>query len=395
MRRADDPVVILSARRTPIGAFRGTLAPLAAPALGSIATAAAVADAGVPPEAIDDAILGCCLFAGLKQAPARQAVLGAGLPDRVPCTTLSKMCGSGLRAITLVHDQLLAGSIQVGLAGGMESMTNAPHLLTRARAGYRLGHGQLHDHLFLDGLEDAYEGQLMGYYADTIAEARDIGRAAQDAYAAESIRRAQAAVAGGDFDAEIAPVATSAGRARVALARDETPDTCDAGRLDRARAAFRPNGSVTAGNASSISDGAAALVLARESTAVAHGRSPLARIVGHATHAQAPSRFTTAPAHAVQKLLEKIGWEAGDVDLFEINEAFAVVALIAREDLGIPPDRLNVDGGACALGHPIGATGARLVVTLIHGLRRRGLKRGIAALCIGGGEAAAIAIETG
>ncbi|MCB1890343.1 MAG: acetyl-CoA C-acyltransferase [Rhodocyclaceae bacterium] len=395
MPRADEPVVILSARRTPIGAFQGALAPLAAPALGSIATAAAVADAGVPLDAIDDAILGCCLFAGLKQAPARQAVLGAGLPDRVPCTTLSKMCGSGLRAITLIHDQLCAGSITVGLAGGMESMTNAPHLLTRARAGYRLGHGQLHDHLFLDGLEDAYEGQLMGYYADTIAEELGIGRAAQDACAAESVRRAQAAVASGAFDAEIAPVAANAGRARVALVRDETPATCDAERLASARAAFRPNGSVTAGNASSISDGAAALVLARQSTAAAHGRTPLARIVGHATHAQAPSRFTTAPAHAVNKLLAQIGWEVADVDLFEINEAFAVVALIARQALDIPADRLNVDGGACALGHPIGATGARLVVTLIHALRRRGLRRGIAALCIGGGEAAAIAIETG
>jgi len=275
----------------------------------------------------------------------------------------------------------------------MESMSNAPHLLTQARTGYRLGHGQLLDHLFLDGLEDAYEGRLMGHYADTIAETLGFERAGQDAYAAESIRRARRAVDEGRFDAEIAPVAVGQGRSRAELARDETPGRCEPERLASLKPAFRSGGTVTAGNASSISDGAAALVLARASLAEAHGAAPLARILGHATHAQAPGAFTTAPARAVERLLAQVGWRTADVDLFEINEAFAVVAQIALRDLGIDAERLNVEGGACALGHPIGATGARIVVTLVHALRRRGLRRGVAALCIGGGEAAAIAIE--
>ena len=393
MSDSDSSIVILGARRTPIGAFQGALSPVSATALGSTAVAAAIADAGVAPAAVDEAVMGCCLFGGLGQAPARQAVLGAGLPASVPCSTVSKMCGSGMKAIIQVHDALHAGHATVGLAGGMESMSNAPYLLDRARSGYRLGHGRLLDHMFRDGLEDAYGGELMGHYADLAAEAAGIDRARQDAYAAESVRRAQAAIADGAFAAEIAPVTVSARKGELIIDTDETPGRCDPDRVGQARPAFRAGGTVTAANASSISDGAAAVVLARAAEAQRLGATPLARIVACAGHAAAPADFPSAPAPAIERVLARAGWSAREVDLYEINEAFAVVALLAIDALDLPPERVNVLGGACALGHPIGATGARLVVTLIHALRQRGLRRGVAALCIGGGEATALAIE--
>ncbi|HRQ58864.1 MAG TPA: acetyl-CoA C-acyltransferase [Azoarcus taiwanensis] len=387
-------IAIVAARRTPIGAFQSVLSKQSAPQLGAVAVRAALSDAGVDPGSVDDAILGCCLFGGLGQAPARQAVRGAGLPDSVPCSTLSKMCGSGMKAAMLMHDQLRAGSIRVGLAGGMESMSNAPYLLARARSGYRLGHGELLDHMYRDGLEDAYEGRLMGYYADRTAERFGWSRAEQDAYAAESVRRALSAQRSGAFLEEIAPVAIEIGRgASTTVAEDEIPATCDVSRLPSLRPPFSPEGTVTAGNASSIADGAAALVMMRMDDAEAVGIRPLARVVGYAGFASAPAEFTTAPAEAVRGVLDRAGWRATDVDLYEINEAFAVVTLIAMKELEIGWDKVNVHGGACALGHPIGATGARIIVSLVHALRHYRLRRGIAALCIGGGEATAMAIE--
>ncbi|QQX82803.1 thiolase family protein [Cupriavidus necator] len=391
MQNSKESIVIVGAKRTPIGAFNGSLAAHRAPDLGAVAIRAAVAQAGVDPASVDEAIMGLCLFAGVGQAPARQAVLGAGLPTSTPATTISKMCGSGMKSVMLAHDLLLAGTCSVAVAGGMESMSNAPHIVPRARQGYRLGHGQLLDHMYCDGLEDAYEGQLMGYYADLAAEARGMGRDAQDAYARESLVRAQAAVAQGRFRDEIAPVAGK--RGGEPFAADETPGQCDAARLPKLRAVFRDGGSVTAGNASSISDGAAALVLMREADARRQGIAPLARIVGHATHANPPQQFADAPVLAARRVLEKAGWTPRDVDLYEINEAFAVVTMIALQELGIEHERLNVNGGACALGHPVGATGARLLVTLVHALKQRGLRRGLASLCLGGGEATAVALE--
>lgn len=385
-----ESIVIVGAKRTPIGAFNGSLSAFKAPELGAIAIRAAVAQAGVDPAAVDEAIMGLCLFANVGQAPARQAVLGAGLPTSTPATTISKMCGSGMKSVMLAHDLLLAGTCQVAVAGGMESMTNAPHIVPRGRHGYRLGHGQLLDHMYCDGLEDAYEGHLMGYYADLAAEARDIGRAAQDAYARESLLRAQAAVAEGRFRDEIAPVTLRRGGM---LADDETPGQCDADRLPKLKAVFRDGGTVTAGNASSISDGAAALVLMREAEAARQGLTPLARIVAHATHANPPQQFADAPVHATRRVLDRAGWTARDVDLYEVNEAFAVVTMIALQELGVGHERLNVNGGACALGHPVGATGARLLVTLIHALKQRGQRRGLASLCLGGGEATAVGLE--
>lgn len=388
-----ESIVIVGARRTPIGAFNGALARHTATELGAVAIRAAVTEAGVDPAAVDEAIMGCCLFAGLGQAPARQAVLGAGLPVSTPATTLSKMCGSGMKTVMLAHDLLLAGTCSVAVAGGMESMSNAPYIVPRGRQGYRLGHGQFLDHMYRDGLEDAYEGHLMGYYADLSAQERGISREAQDAYARESLLRAQRAVQEGAFDDEIAPVTPKRKGTEALFTRDETPGQCDAGKLPALKAVFRKEGTVTAGNASSISDGAAALVLMRESDATRQGLAPLARIVGHATHAQAPQQFVDAPAAAIRRVLDKAGWTARDVDLYEVNEAFAVVTLVTLQELGIAHDRLNVHGGACALGHPVGATGARLLVTLIHALRQRGLRRGMASLCLGGGEATAVAIE--
>ncbi|MGT2431279.1 thiolase family protein [Cupriavidus basilensis] len=391
MQNTKESIVIVGAKRTPIGAFNGSLSAFGAPELGASAIRAAVAQAGVDPASVDEAIMGLCLFAGVGQAPARQAVLGAGLPTSTPATTISKMCGSGMKSVMLAHDLLLAGTCNVAVAGGMESMTNAPHIVPRARHGYRLGHGQLLDHMYRDGLEDAFEGHLMGHYADLAAEARGIGREAQDAYARESLLRAQAAVAEGRFRDEIVPVTLKRGGG--VFAEDETPGQCDAARLPKLKAVFRAGGTVTAGNASSISDGAAALVLMRESDAVRQGVTPLARIVGHATHANPPQQFADAPVHAARRVLDKAGWTARDVDLYEINEAFAVVTMIALQELGIGHDRLNANGGACALGHPVGATGARLLVTLVHALKQRGLKRGLASLCLGGGEATAVGVE--
>ncbi|SCU95981.1 Acetyl-CoA acetyltransferase [Cupriavidus necator] len=388
-----DPIVIVGAKRTPIGAFNGALAQHTAPELAAVAIRAAVAEAGVDPAGVDEALLGCCLFAGLGQAPARQAVFGAGLPASTPATTLSKMCGSGMKSVMLAHDMLRAGTCSVAVAGGMESMTNAPFIVPRGRHGYRLGHGQFLDHMYCDGLEDAYEGHLMGYYADISAHERGIGREAQDAYARESLLRAQRAVQEGAFADEIAPVTLKRKHGEAQLTHDETPGQCDAGKLPTLRAVFRDGGTVTAGNASSISDGAAALVLMRASDARRQDLAPLARIVGHATHAQAPQQFVDAPVAAIRRVLAKAGWGAQDVDLYEVNEAFAVVAMVALQELGISHDRLNVNGGACALGHPVGATGARLLVTLVHALRQRGLRRGMASLCLGGGEATAVALE--
>ncbi len=385
-----DPIVIAGAARTPMGGFLGELRDIAAPQLGAAAIRAAIARAGIAPEAVSEVVMGCVLPAGLGQAPARQAALGAGLPDSVPCATLNKVCGSGMKAAMLGHDMLRAGSAEIVVAGGMESMSNAPYLLDRARAGYRLGHGRTLDHMFLDGLEDAYDrGRLMGSFADDTAQEYQFTREAQDAYALTSLARAKAAITERRFVTEITPVETRTGPVTL----DEQPMKARPEKIPTLKPAFRPDGTVTAANASSISDGAAALVLARRSTAQRHGATPLAIIRGHASHAQAPAWFTTAPVGAIRKLLDKTGWQIGDVDLFEINEAFAVVAMAAMHDLGLPHDKVNVNGGACALGHPIGASGARVIVTLLHALRARGLRRGVAALCIGGGEATAVAVE--
>ena len=389
-----DPVVIVGAARTPMGAFQGGLAPATAPELGAAAIRAAVDRAGLALAEVDEVLMGCVLPAGLGQAPARQAALGAGLSLGTACTTVNKMCGSGMKAAMLGHDALLAGSAAAVVAGGMESMSNAPYLLDRARAGYRMGHGRVLDHMFLDGLEDAYDrGRLMGTFAEDCAGTLAISRADQDAYALESLRRARAAQAEGAFAAEIVPVAVKAGRAERRVADDEGPGKVDPERVSTLKPAFREGGTVTAANASSISDGAAALVLMRRSAAERRGLEPLAAIVGHASFAHEPALFPTAPVGALQRLSERTGWALGAVDLFEINEAFAVVALAAMRALDLPHDRVNVHGGACALGHPIGASGARILVTLLHALRRRGLRRGMAALCIGGGEATAVALE--
>ena len=389
-----DPVVVLGAARTPMGAFQGALAPATAPVLGAVAIRAAVGRAGLAPEAVDEVLMGCVLPAGLGQAPARKAALGAGLPLAAACTTVNKMCGSGMKAAMLGHDLLVAGSAEAVVAGGMESMSNAPYLLDRARAGYRMGHGRVLDHMFLDGLEDAYDrGRLMGTFAEDCAATLDLSRADQDAYALESLRRARAAQAEGAFAAEIVPVTVGAGRSERHIEADEGPGRADPGRIPALKPAFREGGTVTAANASSISDGAAALVLMRRSAAERRGLAPLATLVAHASFAHAPALFPTAPIGALERLSERTGWALDAVDLFEINEAFAVVALAAIRGLGLPPERVNVHGGACALGHPIGASGARILVALIHALRRRGLRRGMAALCIGGGEATAVAVE--
>ncbi|TCW81415.1 acetyl-CoA C-acyltransferase [Burkholderia sp. SRS-46] len=393
----DDPIVIAAAARTPIGGFQGDFASLAAPQLGSVAIAAALARAGLAPERIDEAVMGCVLPAGQGQAPARQAALGAGLPLATGCTTVNKMCGSGMRAAMFAHDMLRAGSADVIVAGGMESMTHAPYLLPKARAGYRMGHDQVLDHMFLDGLEDAYEkGRLMGTFADECAAEYAFSRDAQDAFAIESLARAKRANVDGSFDWEIAPVTVAGkpgGKDDRVVSRDEQPFKADPSKIPSLKPAFGKNGTVTAANASSISDGAAALVMMRASTAARLGVTPLARVVGHATFAQAPAKFTTAPVGAIRRLFERNGWRATDVDLYEINEAFAVVTMAAMKEHGLPHDTVNVNGGACALGHPIGASGARILVTLIGALRARSARRGVASLCIGGGEATAMGIE--
>lgn len=389
-----DPVVIVAAARTPMAAFQGEFATLTAPQLGSAAIAAAVERAGLKPEHVDEVIMGCVLPAGQGQAPARQASLGAGLPLSAGCTTVNKMCGSGMRAAMFAHDMLLAESAQVIVAGGMESMTNAPYLLPKARAGMRMGHGQVIDHMFYDGLEDAYEkGRLMGTFAEECAASFDFSREQQDAFAIESLKRAKRANEDGSFAWEIAPVTVESRKGEVRVERDEQPFKANIEKIASLKPAFSKTGTVTAANSSSISDGAAALVMMRASTAARLGLSPLARVVGHTTFAQEPAKFTTAPVGAIRRLFEKNGWRAGDVDLYEINEAFAVVTMAAMKEHGLPHDKVNINGGACALGHPIGASGARIVVTLIGALRQHGLKRGVASLCIGGGEATAMGIE--
>jgi acetyl-CoA C-acetyltransferase len=390
---SSDPLVILSARRTPVGAFQGALASLSAPQLGAVAIKAAIADSGVSAAEIDEVIMGCVLSAGLGQAPARQAALGAGMPAGVPTTTVNKMCGSAMRAVMLAADQILAGSARVMVAGGFESMTNAPYLLPKARAGYRMGHQEVLDHMFFDGLQSPWDGQLMGCFAEATSAKYEFTRHAQDDFACESVRRAQAAVAGGAFAQEVAAVTAKTRKGEVVIDKDEPPSTLDISKIPGLKPAFKKDGSVTAASSASISDGAAAVVLARESFAAARGLKPLARILGYASFAREPEWFTLAPVGALQKLLAQLQWRASDVDLYEVNEAFAVVAMAAIKDLGLDPAKVNVNGGACALGHPIGATGARILTTLIYALKNRGKKRGIASLCIGGGEATAMAIE--
>ena len=394
MTSASDPIVIVGAARTPMGGFLGDLAPVAAPALGSVAIAAALERASLAGDDIDEVIMGCVLPAGLGQAPARQASLGAGLPEGVGCTTVNKMCGSGMKAAMMAHDALCAGSGRVMVAGGFESMSNAPYLLDRARGGYRAGHGRVIDHMFIDGLEDAYDkGRLMGSYAEDTAEKYQFTRAAQDEFAIESLTRAMTAIDDGSFASEVAPVTVKTRKSETVVTRDEQPHKADLARIATLKPAFREGGTVTAANSSSISDGAAALVMMRETEAMRRGLEPLARIAGHASHAQAPAWFTTAPIGALKALFEKTGWRAGEVDLFEINEAFAVVTMAAMRDLDLAHDRVNVHGGACALGHPVGASGARILVTLLAAMEKYDVRRGVAALCIGGGEATAMAVE--
>jgi acetyl-CoA C-acetyltransferase len=387
-----DPVVILAARRTPVGAFQGAFAGVTAPQLGAVAIKAALADSGVAASQVDEVILGCVLSAGIGQAPARQAALGGGIPAGVPTTTVNKMCGSAMRAVMLGCDQILAGSARVVVAGGIESMTNAPYLLPKARAGYRMGHQEVLDHMFYDGLQSPWDGQLMGCFAEATSEKYGFSRKAQDDFAAESVRRSLAATTNGDFAAEIAAVTAKSRKGEVVVDKDETPFTLDIAKIPTLKPAFKKDGTVTAASSSGISDGAAALVLTRES-AVAPGRKPLARILGYTSFAREPEWFTLAPVGAIQKLLAQLNWQAKDVDLYEINEAFAAVPMAAIKDLGLDPQTVNVNGGAVALGHPIGATGARILTTLLYALRARGKKRGIASLCIGGGEATAIAVE--
>jgi acetyl-CoA C-acetyltransferase len=390
----NDPVVIVSAARTPMGALQGELKQFAAAELGAAAIRAAVERAKIKPEQVDEVIMGCVLPAGQGQAPARQASLAAGLPLATGCTTINKMCGSGMKAAMLAHDLLAAGSNDIMVAGGMESMTNAPYLLTKARSGYRLGHGQLLDHMFYDGLEDAYEkGRLMGSFAEDCAAKYSFTRAEQDKFAVASLERAQAANKNGWFAWEITPMAIKAGKDERFMEMDEAPFKANFDKIPGLKPAFKKDGTITAANSSSISDGGAALVMMRRSMAERLGLAPLAIVVGHSTHAQEPGWFTTAPVGAIKKLYDKTGWNTGMVDLFEINEAFAVVTMAAMKEHGLAHEKVNIHGGACALGHPIGASGARILVTLIGALRKTGGKRGVASLCIGGGEATAMAIE--
>jgi acetyl-CoA C-acetyltransferase len=389
-----DPIVVVGAARTPMGGFQGDFKDTAAPTLGAAAIAAALRRAGVPGEDVEEVLFGCVLAAGQGQAPARQAALAAGLPVEVGCTTVNKMCGSGMKATMLANDLIVAGAANIIVAGGMESMSNAPYLLDRARGGYRMGHGRVLDHMFLDGLEDAYDkGRLMGTFAEDCAESYQFTRAAQDGYAIRSLERAQRAIAVGAFDQEIVPVTAKTGKTERVVATDEQPPKARPEKIPTLQPAFRKDGTVTAASSSSISDGAGALVLARGSAAAAKGLKPIARIVAYASHAHAPEWFTTAPVGALEKVLAKAGWKASEVDLFEVNEAFAAVAMAAIHDLKLDPARVNVNGGACALGHPIGATGARILATLVAALQARGGKRGVATLCIGGGEATALAVE--
>ncbi len=394
MTLANDPIVIVSAVRTPMGGLQGDLKSLTAPQLGSAAIRGAVERAGIDAASVEQVLFGCVLPAGQGQAPARQAALGAGLDKHTTCTTLNKMCGSGMQAAIMAHDLLLAGTADVVVAGGMESMTNAPYLLDKARGGYRMGHGKIIDHMFMDGLEDAYDkGRLMGTFAEDCAQANAFSREAQDQFAIASLTRAQEAISNGRFAAEIVPVEVTEGKEKRVIKDDEQPPKARLDKIPQLKPAFREGGTVTAANASSISDGAAALVLMRRSQADKRGLKPLAVIHGHAAFADAPALFPTAPIGAIDKLMKRTGWNLAEVDLFEINEAFAVVTLAAMKHLDLAHDKVNIHGGACALGHPIGASGARILVTLLSALRQNNLRRGVAAICIGGGEATAMAVE--
>ena len=386
-------VVITSAVRTPIGAFQGVLSPATAPQLGAAAIAGAIARGGIGPSDVQEVIMGCVLPAGLGQAPARQAAIGAKIPQGVPTTTINKMCGSGMKALMMAADQIRTGDVSIAVAGGLESMSNAPYLLPKARAGLRMGHAEMLDHMFYDGLQSPFDGQLMGVFAENTAQKYGFSRGDQDAFATESTQRALKAIASGAFAAEITPVTVKGRKGETVVERDETPFTVDLSKIPTLKPAFRKDGTVTAAASSSISDGAAAAVLMSAAEAERRGINPLARVLGYASFAREPEWFTTAPAGAIQKLLAQLGWKAGDAHLYEVNEAFAVVTMAAMRDVGFDHARTNVNGGACALGHPIGATGARIVATLVHALRARGGGRGIASLCIGGGEATAIAVE--
>ncbi|WP_444930026.1 acetyl-CoA C-acyltransferase [Microbulbifer sp. SSSA002] len=388
-----DPVVIVGMSRTPMGAMQGSLSALTAPQLGAAAIRAALEDAGVAPADVDEVLMGCVLPAGVGQAPARQASLGAGIPVGTPCTTVNKVCGSGMKTVMMARDALLMGEGKIIVAGGMESMSNAPYLLAKARSGMRLGHGEVKDSMFLDGLENAADGKLMGTFAESTADKYGFTREEQDAFALESLARAQAAIEGGDFAREIAPVTIASRKGEVEVSVDEAPGNARPDKIPQLKPAFRKDGTVTAANSSSISDGAAALVLMRKSEAEKRGVKVLAMLKGQSQFAREPEWFTTAPVGAMGKLLENAGWSAADVDLFEINEAFAVVAMAAMRELDLPWEKVNVNGGACALGHPLGASGARILVTLLAAMEKRDAKKGVASLCIGGGEATAVAIE--
>ena len=390
---SSDTIVVIAAKRTPVGAFQGALSGATAPELGAAAIRAVLADGGIDGGDVDRVLMGCVLPAGLGQAPARQAALGAGIPDSVPCTTVNKMCGSGMETLILGHDMIRAGSAAIVVAGGLESMSNAPYLLPKARSGYRMGHQEALDHMFCDGLQDPYEGQMMGHFAQITADKYGFTREAMDAYAIESVTRAQQAVGDGAFEAEIAPVTISSRRGDITVSEDETPGMVRIDKIPTLRPAFAKDGTVTAATSSSISDGAAAVVMMTESEADRRGLQPIARIIAHSAFAHEPAWFTTAPVYALKSLHEKLDWTPADVDLYEINEAFAAVTMAAMADVGIEHDKVNVNGGACALGHPIGATGCRITTTLLYALRARGLRRGIATQCIGGGEATAIAVE--
>ncbi len=388
-----EPVYLLAARRTPIGSFQGVLAPLSAPQLGAAAVRGALERSGVSAGQVDEVLLGCVLPAGLGQAPARQAAIGAGVPTRVPATTINKVCGSGMKAAMIGCDAIRTGSASVVVAGGFESMSNAPYLLPKVRAGLRLGHGEVLDHMFYDGLQNPYDGALMGHFADITARKYGFSREQQDAFAAESVRRALAACDSGAFNAELVAVTVKSRKGEQIVDKDEPPYGCDISKIAQLKPAFSKDGTVTAASSSSIADGAAALVLASQSAMRAAGATALARVIAYASHAQEPEWFTTAPAGAIQRVLQAASWRTQDVDLYEINEAFAVVTMAAMHELALPHEKVNVNGGACALGHPIGASGARIITTLVHALRARKLQRGVASLCIGGGEATAIAIE--
>jgi len=390
---AEDCVVIVSAARTPMGGFQGSLASVESPILGATAISAALNKANLANDQIDEVIMGCVLPAGLKQAPARQAAIGAGLDLSTVCTTINKVCGSGMKAAMQAHDAIIAGSINVAIAGGMESMSNAPYMLPKARTGMRMGHGQVVDHMMLDGLENAYDGISMGCFAQETADASSFTREDMDAYAIRSLSRANAAIESGAFKEEVAPVTVKSRKGDVVFDTDEQPGNARPDKIPSLRPAFKKDGTITAANSSSISDGAAALVLMKKSDAEKRGLTPLCKVVAHATHAQKPEEFTVAPVGAMKKVLDKAGWTTQDVDLYEINEAFAMVTMLALKELELDAEKVNVNGGACALGHPLGASGARIMVTLIHALKNKGLSKGVASLCIGGGEATAIALE--